>query len=203
MSAGEAEAPHRIPGTAEVAPERQALGARRERTEGRGELGQQGPGFGWRDLVLDRDVWRDLRGILRGQPVAPFARKFGAERDKPGRREGEGDTAAERAVAGRVQPDGRLAAAERVELGRDPRRISARQGVEERQMGRNDIALGREMPSPESVETPEGRVVQPNGQDQRRGTEGLRAGGAEAQNLSASRASLSWAIMASAASRAL
>lgn len=203
MSAGEAEAPHRFPGTAEIAPERQALGARRERSEGRGELGQQGSGFGRRDLVLDRHVRGDLRRILRRQPVAPFAREFGAERDEPGRREGEGDAAAERAVAGRVQPDGRLAPAERVEFSGDPRRIGARKRVEERQMGRDDVALGREMPAPEPVEKPEGRVVQPDGQDQRRGTAGLRAGRAEAQNLSASRASLSWAIIESAASRAL
>ena len=74
--------------------------------------------------------------------------------------------------------------------------ILARQGVEEREVGRNDVPLGRVIAPPQAVQAGEGGAVERDRQDE-------RSGARSTQNCSAARASSSCEMAVSAASRAL
>lgn len=136
------------PRSAEVSPEVEPLPTHRERREPRLKLGEERPRGLRRDLVLDRDVRGDLGRILRRQPIAPLTGERLPQRDEFGGGKSDRDTAPEGTRRRRGQIEGFLLLTDRAEFAGDQAGLIAGKCMEQREVSRNNVALGREMPLP-------------------------------------------------------
>ena len=119
--------------------------------EAGGELGEQALGDGGVDLVLDGDVGAVALRILRGQRVGPFSRQAGSELEERLGFEGECDAAAERLQAGDADGERHDGGGLR-QIGGDGGAVGAGQMMEHRDMGGEDVTLGREVGGAEAIQ---------------------------------------------------
>ena len=103
------------------------------------------------DLVLNGDVGAVALAVLRGQDIEPDARQACAEADQRVGFDGQGDAAAERLQSRDADREG-YDRGGLGELCRDGGVVGARELMEHRDMGGEEIAGGREMGGAEAVE---------------------------------------------------
>lgn len=127
--------------------------------------------------------------------MRPFARQPVPERHEFRRGERDGDATAEGAQTGRHELERALLAADLVEQPGHLIPLLPRKRMEQREVGRDEVALRREVPAPQVVEIRKGAPVERERQDE-------RGGGRLTQNRSVAFASSSCAMRAFAASRA-
>ena len=144
----------------------------RARPEIGGEFGQQCARLGWCHLVLNRDVQSRLPLVLRGQHAGKMIGDALADLDQVGTVDAEGYAAAKRIdvsqTCGRRRHVGGNAADQPVEF-IDARR---RQLVEQGDVRREMIALGREMRGAQIIEMKLVRRTHRRGHDDGHGASG-------------------------------
>ena len=155
------EGPLVFPRATQVVPEIESLRLYGPRDEMWLQLLQQLACGGWRDLVLDNDVWLEALAVLRGEIVGKCLCQVRMETLKLGRGEAVGDSFAEGADAHNLQREGRLRSREACEDLIDA--VCVRKCVEECDVRGDVIALRREVALSQPIEVRLRGWIQTNG----------------------------------------
>ena len=142
----------------------------------RRQVGEQPRCFGRRHLVLDRDVRPVALAVLRGERPRPLPGQPVAERHQLGGVHHHGHAPTQRPQPRQRHRQRRASDTHGRQVGGDVGLVFPRQGVEQRDVSREEVAVRREVRLPQGVQPGEQPGVEVEGEDERGGHDG-RAGG--------------------------